>query len=732
MHWQYRRTVRGTGWLVLAVLTATLFLMQKDRGLALRVPHCVTETTRELLIKVAQARPADLSDPGKGVRLNVAVLDDHRPHCVDLTGRRLRLNWHLPPDIGTGETWRLTAKVRAPWSYRNPGGFDYERWLMANGFNGTGYVRAGERVAEAVPTRRGRARAAVVEQIGDRRNSAHLLALATGDGHSLSDADWSLLRRTGTIHLLVVSGLHVGLVAACGLLLGQGLARLLPFGLLWLPAGRLATGISLAGVGAFVWLAGAGIPAVRAGVMCLFGVLAFAAGRAVPAGRWLALAAVAVILVEPLAPLANGFWLSFGAVCLLIGGFANRSPSYGWLLGLLRAQWIMVLGMTPLVAYVTSETAPVAGIANLYAVPWVSLVVVPLVLLALLTSPWLPIIGDCAWFGADAALSALLGFLQWLNAVDVHRAPIKLWQLLAALVALGFLLCARTWRSALACLPLYALGLVVLDQAPAFGEVRVTSLDVGQGTAVLVDTRRHRLLYDAGARFPSGFDLGEAVVLPAIAATGPARLDRMVISHGDLDHAGGARALLNALPVYSVMTNVADLAGEPCVRGRRWLWDGVEFAILHPPEGYRAEGNDASCVLSVSALGGRVLLPGDIERHAERHLLADGLLAVELLLAPHHGSNTSSSPRFIAALQPALAVATAGLGNPYGHPHPAVVRRYERAGAVVWHTGRDGALTWSSQRPHAIKAHRLHARSLWTWWINEAPHASAGRLKMMD
>ncbi len=697
--------------------------MEKHRALEQRVPHCAGEQTRKLLVKVREARPADGKAPGKRVRLNVDVLDDRLPHCVDLTGRRLRLNWHFPPAIDAGETWRLTAEVRAPWGYRNLGGFDYERWLMANGLNGTGYVRGGEYLAKSEPTARARARGAVAEQVRDYRNRAQLLALATGDGQWLTDDDWSLLRRTGTVHLLVVSGLHVGLVAMFGLLLGHGVARLLPPGLLWLPAGRGAAVVSLAGAAAFVWLSGAGIPAVRAGVMCLFGVLAFATGRTVPPGRWLALAAVAVILVEPLAPLASGFWLSFGAVCLLLVGFSNRSPPYGWLMGLTRAQWVMVLGMTPLVAFMTNETAPAAGVANLYAVPWVSLVVVPLVLLSLLASLLGPALAEFCWTAADAALSALLGFLHWLDTVGVRRSPIVLWQLVVALVALGGAACAGNWRAVLACLPLYAVGFVILVEKPPFGEVRITSLDVGQGAAVLIDTHHHRLLYDTGARFPSGFDLGEAVVLPAIAATGRARLDLLIVSHGDLDHAGGAPAILEGLPVRSVLTNVAGLNGQPCVQGRRWIWDGVEFAILHPPEGYKRQGNDASCVLGIIAGGGRVLLPGDIEKHAEWRLLAGGPQPVDLLFAPHHGSNTSSSPRFIAALKPVIVVAMAGLGNHYGHPHPAVVRRYERAGAVIWNTGRDGALSWSSNRPHEMRARRLDDWSFWTWWVNQAPDA---------
>ena len=655
------------------------------------------------------------------LRLVVEVLEDTDRRCIDLEGRRLRLNWHFPPPVRAGEAWRLAAEVRAPWGYQNPGGFDYERWLMANGVNGTGYVRHGERLGSSEPAPLERVHRAIAERVQRFRNRAHLLALATGDGRHLDNDDWSLLRGTGTVHLLVVSGLHVGLVAVFGLLVGRAIGRLLPWWLTRVPVGRVAAVVALAAVAGFVWLSGAGIPAVRAGVMAGCGILAFASGRTVAPGRWLALAAAAVLLVEPLAPLSAGFWLSFGAVCLLLAGLSNRWPPYGWLPGLARAQWIMVLGMTPLVAFVVGEAAPAAGLANLYAVPWVSVVVVPLVLSGLATSVLLPSLSDLCWTGADAALSALLGYLQWLDGIGVRKLPTGPLQLAAGLLALGGLLSACNWRAVLACLPLYATGLAVLDHRPTFGEVRTISLDVGQGSAVLIDTRRHRLLYDAGARFASGFDLGEAVVLPAIAATGPPRLDRMIVSHGDIDHAGGVPAVLDGIPVDSLVANVPGLGGRPCIRGDRWTWDGVDFEILHPPKSFAMPGNDASCVLGVTARSGRVLLPGDIEKGAERLLVARGLEPVDLLFAPHHGSNTSSTVGFVETLSPPIAVAMAGLGNRYGHPHPAVVRRYVRAGADVRVTGRDGALTWHSNRPGHIESLREQRRLSWNWWTNEAP-----------
>ena len=195
----------------------------------------------------------------------------------------------------------------------------------------------------------------------------------------------------------------------------------------------------------------------------------------------------------------------------------------------------------------------------------------------------------------------------------------------------------------------------------------------------------------------------------------------MIVSHGDIDHAGGARAVLDGIAVESLVANVAGLGGRPCVRGERWTWDGVDFEILHPPESFATPGNDASCVLGVTARSGRVLLPGDIEKGAERLLVAQGLKPVDLLFAPHHGSNTSSTVRFVKLLSPRIAVAMAGFGNRYGHPHPAVVRRYAQAGADVRVNGRDGALTWHSNRPEHIEALRERRRSVWNWWTNEAP-----------
>ena len=702
-------------WLLLIGLAVASLLGMASAGLSARVPHCAAETLRELTVAMLEAVSSPAQDR---LRLEVEVRRDLRSNCVDLGGRRLRLSWHFPPEVKAGEIWRVTAKVRAPWGYQNPGGFDYERWLLGNGIDGVGYIRAGERLLPPVFDWRRRIREAVAERLADRRRGAHLRALATGDSSALTDADWSLLRRTGTVHLLVVSGLHVGLVALLGYALGAGAARLAPGALVWLPAGWIAASFSLAAVTGFVWLCGAEPPALRAGLMSGLAVLALAGGRRAPPASWLALAAVMVICVDPGAVLTQGFWLSFGAVAVLIAGFANRTPVFGWAAGLIRAQVLMVVAMTVMTAAVVGEVAPVAGLANLMAVPWISLVTVPLVMFSLVATLAGAPLEALGWTLADGSVSALLAGLEALGDVRSHPLPVALWQGLAAMAAVACALAAPNWRLRLACLPLWAAGLAVFHDRPAAGQFQVLALDVGQGSAVLIDTRRHRLLFDAGPRFPSGFDVGEAVVLPAIAATGKRGLDRLIVSHGDLDHAGGAAAVLRGVPVASVWGAAADLNAESCRRGERWTWDGVAFEVLHPPVDYAGRGNDASCVLQVSGAGHRALLTGDISRRVEVALVAGGLAPATLLLAPHHGSGSSSSKRFVEAVNPRLVMVSAGWRNPYGHPHPAVVRRYRQLGSDLWSTGVEGALLWSSATPERVRAQRRERSANWAWWVN--------------
>ncbi|HZY34212.1 MAG TPA: DNA internalization-related competence protein ComEC/Rec2, partial [Rhodanobacter sp.] len=231
---------------------------------------------------------------------------------------------------------------------------------------------------------------------------------------------------------------------------------------------------------------------------------------------------------------------------------------------------------------------------------------------------------------------------------------------------------------------------------PAEGAFQVWVLDVGQGLSVLLRTRDHVLVYDAGARYPSGFDLGEAVVLPSIHALGISRLDMLMISHGDNDHAGGAEVVADAFPDAQRFTGEPSRMRVPmqqCVAGQGWQWDGVRFRVLNPARGAGDRDNDSSCVLLVEGRGGRLLLTGDISSKMEPQVAAAlGTGPSPVMLVPHHGSKTSSSAAFIAAVRPRLALVSAGWHNRFGHPKPEVLARYADAHVPVFDTARQGAM----------------------------------------
>ncbi len=720
--------IRCIVWLVLCLSALGHFVAAATQALADRVPHCVAAEPRTLLASIGGVEPRGWTPDGKQLlRLDVAVLDDPEPVCADLSERRLLLSWYAAPPVAVGEHWRLRVRARPPWGFQNPGGFDRERWFLAEGLDGAGTVQGGERLAPASAGVRERLRAFIGERLAPLDHAAWLRALAIGDAAGLSPEDWLRLRRTGTVHLLVVSGLHVGLVAALAFAVGRGLARTLPPLLRRWPAAWFGVVVALTSVVAYVWLVGAAVSALRAGVMSALGLIALVSGRRVSPFTWLGLAAWMVVALHPLSLLSVGFWLSFGAVAVLVTGFAGRWPRPGMVAGLVRAQCLMLIAMSPLLALTLGEVAPSAGLANLLAVPLVSACVVPPIIAALVSSllhlPW----ADSLWRLADFNIWLLLAWLDAIVAFDPWPAPVSLARGLLALAAVAGLLLAPDWRFRLACLPLWGVGLLPPGARPADATLQVTVLDVGQGDAILVDTRHHRLLFDAGPRYASGFDIGQAVVLPALAGTGGLRLHRLILSHGDLDHAGGVPALLQRLPDAALHTNVPGFADHesrrPCYRGQSWTWDGIEFRVLHPPRGGYGLGNESSCVLLIEAGAERVLLTGDIGRATERLLVRTGLPTVSLLVAPHHGSNTSSSPTFLAALQPRQVVFSAGLGNRYGHPHPEVLHRYRAQGARVWITGETGALIWQSSAPDQMRSWRREVSSGWRFWVNTLPES---------
>ncbi len=479
---------------------------------------------------------------------------------------------------------------------------------------------------------------------------------------------------------------------------------------------RPAVSTGFAAAGAYVVLAGAGLPALRALVMSAGTLALLAGGRTSRLGRGLLMALAVCLVWQPLAVHQQGFWLSFGAVTTLYLALGHRHGD-GPLTSLLRAQLGLSLGMLPLVAMSTA-TVPWTGVpANLIAVPAMSLVVVPLTLLGgCLAAVWA---WAAAWalILADHAVGLLLAWLTWLATAPPALATGGTLALAVAQVgAVCWLLGVP--RAFLPGLLLgWALPFGVRAPVLASGQYRVMALDVGQGTAVAIDTRRHRLLYDAGPGFPSGFETGSAVVVPSLAATGPARLDMMILSHDDMDHVGGAAAVRRWLAPQLVIAPRKTRIG-PALRctPRRWRWDGVRFRLVGVARPVNASDNDRSCILLVDNGRYRMLIGGDIGRGVEAdllHALSPGDLPVQVLFAPHHGSATSSSRALVRVLHPRLVMVSAGHGNRFGHPRPEVVARYRRVGARVYQTGRDGALVWSSAAPDQVVRWRRDRGPYW-------------------
>ena len=714
----------GMLWGVISAHQADRFILplSMDKTDVLVVGHVIGLVDRDLRRSRFRLRvdsAISMDEAQAKLRLKVILINLYAQRSADVS-------------ITSGQRLKMVVRLRRPRGALNPGGFDYQAWLYQQGIGATGYVRRVIDVSEdtgsaAIVAGAGRwshAMAAVSRQrerisqaihnlpIGPP-SAAALAAITVGDRRYLAQW-WGDLARLGIVHLMVISGLHIGLIAAWGWHLGALMARLA--GVLcnrWIgrdgaihPLRLLPPVSAAASALGYSLLSGLSLSTQRALIALLIVMLAKLALRRVSPANVLACCLCAIAVVQPLAALNAGFWLSFVAVLLLIFAIAPWASREDFFRQLSVVQWHLWIGLSlPLLA-LAGQLTWLAPWVNLVAVPWLSVLTIPLAMLGTALFAMLPRWAEWLWLAADVSLRPLWLFLDvWPANWGFFNLPVVFsW---SSGIAVGLACSAIILPSGTPCRWLLGLPLITLLVAPrAPAALQITVLDVGQGLAVVVETAEHLLIYDTGPKYSPQLDAGSAIIAPFLRRGGHRRIDMLIVSHEDSDHSGGYLSLSEAFQIPQVLVgpgfaphqkNTDKPAIDTCTAGQSWSWDSVSFKVLAPPADAPRHGNNSSCVIYIEWRGHGILLPGDIEKSAEKQLLAAAAVpkSLDLVLAPHHGSKTSSSAPFVAQMTPRHVIFSSGYLHQFGHPHAQVSERYRVQGSQLWSTAEQGAIVFS-------------------------------------
>jgi competence protein ComEC len=706
---------------------------------------------------------------GFGIRATRAAVADGDPEPPEFSLELQR----QPQPLRAGDNWQMTVRLKAPHGNSNPHGFDYELWLWEQGIQATGYVRTGKAAngdappkkladtwAKPIERTRQAVREAIFERVDNRQLAGVLAALVVGDQNAIERADWDIFRATGVAHLMSISGLHITMFAwAASLLIGwawRRSARFSPAFCHALPASSAGAWGGLLLAVLYALFSGWGVPAQRTIWMLATVVLLRQSGRQWPWPVVWLLAMAVVVALDPWALMQAGFWLSFVAVGVLFASAVDEklatnsgaacarihwvegqndhenTPKNSFLgtftgsLGVhlmktLREQWVITLALTPLALLLFNQVSVIGLLANAVAIPWVTLVVTPLAMLGALWSP----VWDAAALAVSVLTLLLNGLASWSWAsISVAAAP--LWCAAAGVLGGALLVVRLPLHVKLLGVPLLLPVLLWQPLRPALGQFEILGADIGQGNALIVRTASHSLVYDTGPKFSRESDAGNRVLVPLLRAMGE-KIDLLMLSHRDSDHIGGAPAVLAMQPQARLISSMEDShelqavrKSERCIAGQSWVWDGVDFEVLHPlPDDYdsNAKSNAMSCVLRISNRANTALLVGDLEAAQELRLVANPELSPKLkadfLLMPHHGSKTSSTGAFLDAVQPQFALAQSGYRNRFNHPVASVLQRYADRQIRVVKSPVCGAATWRSAQADQVLCHRQQAMRYW-------------------
>lgn len=705
------------------------------------------------------ALPADLQGQDvlvTGVVSSIPIIDkrkqrfefdietlDYKKENIDFPAK-IRISWYRQSyghknlksniQIKAGQRWQFWLRLKQPHGFMNPGGFDFEGWLYQKKIRATGYVRINakkQQFAQMLDEKAQGYKMLMLRQYlydtmsslsSNNQYTGIMSALAIGERKGITQEQWRVFRQTGTSHLMAISGLHIGLLAGFIFFLVK---RVWPYcgnAALHLASPRAAALLSLLLATLYAAMSGFAVPAQRALIMLTVVMLSIFFSHKVLGSKVLGLALFTVLLFDPVAVLSPGFWLSFGAVTIIGLSAAGRLKfDKRWKLWG-RLQWRISLALIPLLIFLFQQASIISPLTNLVAIPVVSFIVVPLVLIATSVVSILPGLAEGIFSVADSVLAILWWFLSYLaNTPLSHFYGIKPSLLSLCLACTGFilLLTPRGW-------PLKYMGGFLLlplifpvTQSLKYGEVEFTLLDVGQGLAAVIQTRSHLLLFDAGPKFSPSFDTGAAVVIPYLRQKSITSIDMFIVSHQDNDHRGGVNSVKDEIKVEKLISSFNMKNAERCQAGQRWSWDGVEFEILNPGAGLSYhKRNNASCVLRIKTGEEAVLLSADIEKKAEKQLLESygNELQSTYLVAPHHGSKTSSSAQFLEAVKPGYIFIPVGYRNRYRMPHKTVISRYKERNAVILQTYHSGAIILRFGQKSSNKIPREYRKEQQKYW----------------
>jgi len=692
--------LRRVRWFAFPLLGFTLFMQAGNVIIDARLAERFAGESM-----LTQVRISDFPKvSGASVAMLIEPVDDKR------IPPRSRITWFDPPQLpAIGEIWELELRLRRPHGSSNPGGFSLENWMFREQLHAAGYVVAGKRnrllragELSAIETYRRN----FVERAKNHGASAAAVVAAIGVGsrHLISRQQWDRYAKTGSSHLMAISGLHIGLAAAATFFLVASFS-----GACRLQGNHLdhATIGAVCMATAYALISGFAVPSQRATIMLGLAAIAFLSRRRVDAGRIVAVVALLVFAVDPVSLMMPGFALSFGAVVVLLW-FARRywRPRLGLrVLQVFVMQFILLFGLMPMTVLIFQRIAITAPLVNLITVPVFSFITVPLTLASMLLNP--------VWNLASIELlqmsAASIRGIEWVigGFAKLPVADISI----AGVAGIGgavfcFIFLPALWITLPRGWPgrwiaiLAVVALVTHKPAtPGHACIDTHVLDVGQGLAVLVQSKERTLVFDTGASYRGGGSAAAQVIQPFLRHRGIETIDWLVVSHADDDHAGGVPTLVKELEVGQILAGEAlpevDREVFSCEMGQMWTADGIEYRFLHPEPDNHLAGNDSSCVLAISAGDYHLVLTGDIEAAGERNVLKQfPFESASVVLVPHHGSLTSSSPAFVHRLRPDLAVASAGYANRWGFPKERVTKRWEGAGAVVLDTANSGAVSF--------------------------------------